>query len=83
MIRTEPLNHNPSDHPHLVNKVTGAESLHLEDEQVLKTLLQYSFADTPTFEDLTETERAIIGDRERFERFVTWACEGKPNPYAG
>ena len=52
-----------------------------EDLRVLKTLLQYAFADTPSFENLTETERAIIGDQGRFERFVAWACEEEPNPY--
>ena len=48
-----------------------------QDTEALKALLQYTFADAPTFESLTETERTILGNSERFERIVEWACEGK------
>ncbi len=52
-----------------------------EDEAKLKVLLQYAFADSPTFDGLTRTERAILGDRETYVRIVSWSCEGKANPY--
>lgn len=58
------------------------EPLHPDDEVALKVLLQYTFADTPTFDGLTESEKAIIGTPERFHRLVEWSCEGKSNSYA-
>ena len=54
-----------------------------EDEVRLKTLLKYAFADSPTFDSLTETERAILGDKETFVRIVSWSCEGERNEYVG
>ena len=48
-----------------------------QDTEALKRLLQYAFADSPTFEGLTETERAILGNSERFKRIVEWSCNGK------
>ena len=54
-----------------------------EDELKLKTLLKYAFADSPTFDTLTDIERGILGDKETFVRIVSWSCEGERNEYVG
>ena len=54
-----------------------------EDELKLKTLLKYAFADSPSFDNLTDIERGILGDKETFVRIVSWSCEGEVNEYVG
>lgn len=56
--------------------------LSLKDTTKLKILIQYAFADSPTFNGLTEVERAILGDTETYDRLISWACEDKTNPYS-
>ena len=55
--------------------------LRREDEERLKTLLQYAFADPQGWKGLTEVERSILGSEENYTRLVDWACGGRENPY--